>query len=85
MQNDVRYASPVSPSGKENCSNPVGKRHAVAATPWRDTAKCEGHAVVRKLQCGQDDIPASKMSPVMKRRTTGEATLTAGPATAGIR
>ena len=74
---------PSPPSGREDCPNPVGERLAVAPTTWRDTAKCEGHADVRKLPSGQDDIPASKMSPVMKRKTTEEATLTAGPALLG--
>ena len=75
--------SPVHPSGREDCPNPVGERLAVAPTTWRDTAKCEGHADVRKLPSCLDDKPASKMSPVMKRKTRKEAPLTAGPALLG--
>ena len=55
VQNDVRCASPV-----PKWTAPVGERLAVAPTTWRDTAKCESHADVRKLPSGQDDIPASK-------------------------
>ena len=83
MQNDVRYASPVPPSGREDCPILWESVLPLPPTTWRDTAKCERHADVRKLPSGQDDISASKMSPVMKRKTTEEATLTAGPALLG--
>ena len=76
----LRKPSPPKWKGK---TAPILWDLAVAPTTWRETAKCERHADVRKLPSGQDDIPASKMSPVMKRKTTEEATLTAGPALLG--
>ena len=61
--NDVRFASPIPPCETEDCPNPVGERHAVAPTTWRDTTKCERYAVVRMPRCDPMAHPQIKCCP----------------------